>query len=82
MAFKGQAELNKLATKFAGDGKTDLIFVTDDIGTMAVFVGRELLADAKALAKRISDPCWVETKEGVYYDNPASSRRQQAEEGD
>lgn len=72
--------LDQLATKYVGDQKSELIFVTDDTGTFAVFYGRELLSDAKALAKRISDPCWVETRGGVYYDNAASARRQREED--
>jgi len=79
-AFKGQSELDNLATKYVGDGKTDLIFVTDDAGTVAVFVGRSLLPDAKALAKQMVDPCWVETKDGVFYDNLAASRRQKEDD--
>ncbi len=71
--------LNQLATKHVGDGKTLLVFVTDDDATLAVF-NHQFKDDAIDLAKSFDTPCWVEDKTGVIYDNPASVRRQRSEE--
>ncbi len=73
--------LDKLATKYVGDGKTSLIFVTDDTGVIAAFFSLIFLADAKKIANSFESPCWVEDRNGTVYDNAASARRQ-AEEDD
>jgi len=70
--------LDKLATKYVGDGKSHLVFVTDDSGVLAIFDGRSFLGEAKKIADQMIEPCWVEDKEGVAYDNKASRRRQAA----
>jgi hypothetical protein len=72
--------LNQLATKYVGDGKSMLCFVTDDDGTIAVF-HHQFVADAKKLADSFHTPCWVEDRNGVCHDNKASERRSR-EEGD
>jgi len=75
------AALEKLASKHVGDGKTSLIFVTDDQGVLAVFNG-SFLPEAKRIANSFGTPCWVETKDGVEYDNPAARLRQRDEEAE
>jgi hypothetical protein len=72
-------ELERLATKHVGDPKSNLVFVSDDDGVIAVFT-QAFLRDAERLADSFSTPCWVETKHGVEHDNAASLRRQAAEE--
>ncbi len=76
-----KSTLDRLATKYVGDPKSELVFVSDDHGVVAVFDGREFLDDAEALAKRLMpDPAWVEHRDGVYFDNAASARRQRYED--
>ena len=73
------AALEKLATKHVGDGKSQLIFVTDNQGVIAIFNG-DFLPEAKRLANSFGTPCWVETKDGVEYDNPEARLRQREED--
>jgi hypothetical protein len=72
--------LDKLATEYVGDGKSNLVFVTDDDGVLAIFDGRLFLGDAKKIADSYGSPCWVEDKDGVAYDNKASRRRSEKED--
>lgn len=75
-----RSALDKLATKHVGDGRSNLIFVTDDNGTVAVFVGHSFFSDAKRIANEMAGPCWVEDKTGVTYDNLPSRQRQREED--
>lgn len=72
--------LDALATKYVGDGRSNLIFVTDDDGVVAIFDGREFMSEAKQIADRMTDPCIVEDKHGVAHENRASRRRQKKDD--
>jgi hypothetical protein len=73
-------ELEKLATKHIGLKGSPLVFVVVDGSVVAVFVGREFLHDAEALAHSIdrdglgadqggSNAVCVEDKDGVGWEN-------------
>jgi len=77
---KRVTELEKLATKHVGDGKSYLLFVTDDEGNVcAVFVGRHLRDAARDLADSFREPYRVEDKDGVYYENRAAAKESGSE---